>query len=79
MNLTIETMIEELNKDQLDGLSKLCFDLAKGSFALILLPVQKLHDNPLNEITKMAIGLLIGLAFTSAALILLKLKEKIKK
>lgn len=79
MNLTNATMIEELNRDQLDGLSKLCFDLAKGAFALILLPVQKLPENPLNEMLKIAIGVFIGLAFTCVALILLKLKEKVKK
>lgn len=72
-------MIKELNKDQLDGLAKLCFDLAKASFVLILLVVQKLSENPIDAIMKISIGLLAGLAFTYAALVLLKLKEKAKK
>lgn len=31
---------QELNDDQLDGLAKLCFDLAKLAFALAILPAQ---------------------------------------
>ena len=34
----MKRLINPLNKDQLDGLAKLCFDLAKGAFATAVIP-----------------------------------------
>lgn len=72
-------MLYELNKDQLDGLAKLCFDLAKGAFALSILPVATLTNNPFIEIGKILLGLFWGIALTCLGLIFLKRKEKAKK
>ena len=65
-------VFSELNRDQLDGLAQLCFDLAKGVFALILLPVSTIFQNPVLSLIKMFFALAAGLAFTYAALVLLK-------
>jgi len=62
------------NKDQLNGLAKLCFDLAKGSF--ILSTTSPISSTPADALLSGAKSLLLGLAFTYAALILLKLKEQ---
>jgi hypothetical protein len=35
----------QLNKDQLDGLAQMLFDLAKGAFALIFLPIQSVAND----------------------------------
>lgn len=72
-------MIKKLNKDQLDGLAKLCFDLAKGAFALSILPVTNVTSDPLTEIGKILSGLFLGIALTYLGLIFLKRKEKAKK
>lgn len=72
-------MIKELNKDQLDGLAKLCFDLAKAAFILIITPFNEFTKDPLTAIIKMLISLIGGLAFTIVALVLLKVKERVKK
>lgn len=71
-------MLKELNKDQLDGLAKLCFDLAKGAFLLVFAPYSEITKEPLVATLKMFIGLIGGLAFTYVALVLLKLKENVK-
>lgn len=68
-------VFSELNNDQLNGLAQLCFDLAKGSFALIIFPADKRFENPIMEIIKTFVLLITGLAFTYIALVLLKLKE----
>jgi hypothetical protein len=72
-------IIGELNKDQLDGLAKLCFDLAKASLVIALLPATSIPSNPIFALVKMLIGLVWGLAFTYLALVILKAKEKLTK
>ena len=68
-------MVVILNKEQLDGLAKLCFDLAKGGFALAVLAPAT--SSSLATFISGLRGLLIGLALTYLALILLRLKEQI--
>ncbi|OGH18109.1 MAG: hypothetical protein A3F31_02075 [Candidatus Levybacteria bacterium RIFCSPHIGHO2_12_FULL_38_12] len=70
-------MIRELNSDQLGGLAKLCFDLAKAGLLLSLLPSSTLSNNLILSILNIAVGLFIGLAFTYCALILLHLKHNV--
>ena len=68
-------VFSELNRDQLDGLAQLCFDLAKGSFAIILFPTTTYSHNPMLALVKMFAAFIAGLAFTYTALLLLKLKD----
>lgn len=71
-------LFEELNRDQLTGLSNLCFDIAKGSLGLVFLSMTNLSDNLILGIVRVMFAFLMGLAFTYAALVLLKLKGQIK-
>lgn len=64
--------INELNDEQLKGLADLSFDLAKGAFALAVFPI--IGGRKPIEILAAA---MVGVAFTYAALILLKLKGKL--
>lgn len=66
--------LRPLNKDQLEGLAKLCFDLAKGGFAFAFFPSVIIPDMLL-KVVSMVTGLLIGLAFTYIALLLLQYKR----
>ncbi|MBI2442275.1 MAG: hypothetical protein HYV40_00010 [Candidatus Levybacteria bacterium] len=68
-------MIQELNKEQLTALSNLSFDIAKGSFATIILPVIDLQTDPVLSIARIMTAFIAGLAFTYFGLLLLKLKE----
>jgi hypothetical protein len=77
-NILMPSIFSELNDDQLDGLAKLCFDLAKGVFAFILLPVATYFQDPLLSLFKMFFALVAGLAFTYVALLILKLKEYVE-
>ena len=70
---------DDLNKDQLDGLAELSFSLAKVVFAFILLPANNIFNNINFEIISKIITTIMGLAFTVLALVILKLKEKVKK
>lgn len=70
-------VFQELNNDQLDGLAKLCFDLAKGSFALAILPSTSIPQDPVVGFVKVLMGLMWGFAFTYIALVLLKYKKGI--
>lgn len=71
-------LIKELNNDQLDGLAKLCFDLAKGSLFLALFPAVEIITNPLLTFFRMLMGLFLGIVFTNIALVLLKVKRSTK-
>jgi hypothetical protein len=73
------SIIGDLNKDQLDGLATLAFDLAKVAFAFMLLPAENPLGNFFLEIVSKMLTAIIGLAFTYLALVFLKLKEIIKK
>ncbi len=66
------------NKDQLNGLANLCFDLAKGAFVLALLPAPDIAANPFLRVFNILVELFIGLAFSYAALVLLRIKGQIK-
>lgn len=68
-------LFKELNNDQLDGLAKLSFDLARGSLLLALFPAVELISNPLLTFLRILMSLSLGLVFTYIALILLKAKE----
>lgn len=68
-------LFQELDDEQLDGLARLCFDLAKVSFVIALFPTSDIFVEPLISIMKIVIPLFTGLAFTYAALLLLKLKK----
>lgn len=70
---------DELNRDQLSGLANLCFDLSKVTFAFVLVPPENVSGNIFQLITSKLYVVLIALAFTYAALVLLKLKEIVKK
>lgn len=69
-------LLGELNKDQLNGLANLCFDLAKGAFGLALLPTPFIIKEPINGILRMFLAIFVGIVFTYSAIILLKLKER---
>lgn len=68
-------IFKEFKKDQLDGLAKLCFDLAKGAFLIAFFPTPQSMSNPFIALLNIFIGLLIGLAFTYCALLLLERKN----
>lgn len=70
--------LKELNNDQLDGLAKLAFDMARAAFILAILPTPSIPDNPGFGLFKILIGLFWGLACTYVALVLLKAKERVK-
>ena len=70
--------MRDLNKDQLDGLAKLCFDLAKVVLGVSFVPSTTLYENFQLSLIRIIAGLLIGLAFIYLALVILKLKERIK-
>lgn len=65
-----------LNKDQADGLAKLCFDLAKGAFVLAL--IGPFGQSTIGAFLSAARGFLLGIALTMCALLLLKLKEELR-
>lgn len=69
-------ILENFNRDQLNGLAKLCFDLAKGAFLIALFPAPNLQENYILASLKVILGLVVGLAFTYIALVLLKSKEQ---
>jgi hypothetical protein len=71
-------LLKDPNKDQLSGIANLCFDLSKASFIVVLLPTQNSSDGILQLIMSKLITIFIALAFTYAALVLLKLKENVK-
>lgn len=71
-------LLKDPNKDQLSGIANLCFDLSKASFIVVLLPTEKSSDGILQLIMSKLITIFIALAFTYAALVLLKLKENVK-
>lgn len=64
-----------LNKDQLDGLAGLCFDLAKGSLAISVL--SPLGSSNILVALNGVRGVVIGIVFTYIALVLLRAKEKV--
>ncbi|OGM30053.1 hypothetical protein A2630_02350 [Candidatus Woesebacteria bacterium RIFCSPHIGHO2_01_FULL_44_10] len=67
----------KLNKEQLDGLAKFNFDLARSAFIVAVLPAPAIPEDKLAPL-KMLVGLFWGLAFTYLALLVLKIKERIK-
>lgn len=70
--------MKQLNRDQLDGLAKFCFDLAKAGLLLALFPTTDLPTKPIVSSLKIISGLIAGIAFTYFALVLLKAKEEVK-
>lgn len=70
-------MFSELNKDQLDKLASLCFDLAKIAFGFAFFPAAESMSHILESLVKVFISALMGLAFTYRGLIFLKRKEEI--
>ena len=68
--------ISELNKDQLDNLAKLCFDIAKGLFLVAFAPFIVQFANVNFQIITVSSAMILGLVFTYGGLVLLKLKEK---
>lgn len=68
-------LFQQLNNDQLDGLARLCFDLAKAAFLLAIFPAVEVSSSIVISLLKMLIALLLGLVFTYIALVLLKRKE----
>lgn len=71
-------LLRDLNRDQLDGLAKLCFDLAKGAFGLTILAGIDITANLLIGMLKIIVSLFIGIALTYCALVILKVKENIQ-
>lgn len=71
-------MFNELNADQLDGLAKLSFDLARAAFILAILPSPSIPDNPGTGLFKILLGLFWGLVCTYMALVLLRAKERLR-
>ena len=65
----------ELNDEQWDGLARLCFDIAKASLILALLPTQTDSANLVFLTLKILFGLILGLVFIYLALLSLKLKK----
>lgn len=68
-------LFRELNRDQLNGLANLSFDLAKGAFAVSLFPAIEFGDNIFLQLLKIVLALLSGLAFTYIAVLLLREKR----
>ncbi|HBQ51292.1 hypothetical protein A3B42_03195 [Candidatus Daviesbacteria bacterium RIFCSPLOWO2_01_FULL_38_10] len=68
-------IIGNLDKEQLDGLAKLMFDLAKASFILAIFPSALTEDLTI-KLFKILLGLFWGLVCTYLALLLLKMKGK---
>lgn len=66
--------IGKLNNEQLDSLSKLCFDLAKAGYILAFFPTL-IEEDLASQIIKILSGFLIGLVFTYLGLLLLKGKK----
>lgn len=68
-------MIYVLNKEQLSGLANLCFDLAKGAFAVGLFPAASINSsNFLVIASNIVVGITVGVAFVYAALVILQIK-----
>ena len=67
--------IGELNDDQLDGLAKLTFDLARASFILAILPTSFIPENPVVGLFKTLLGLFWVLVCTYLALVILRKKK----
>lgn len=63
----------ELNKDQLDGLSKFCFDVSKG--ALVFAVFSSSGQNYAESINKF-ISLFLRIALIFIAMVLLKMKAE---
>lgn len=72
MNLSIN----KLNSNQTIGLANLCFDLAKAAFVIVFFPTANIFGDFITTLLKMLTGLVIGLAFTYLALLILESKEK---
>lgn len=71
-------MFQELDKEQLNGLANLCFDLAKGSIALAVLPSFSVQENPLLGFFRIVLGLFWGVVFTWFAMVFLKRKGEMQ-
>lgn len=71
----VNQFFSELNNDQLDGLAKLMFDLAKASFIIAFFP-SVLSEDPGIKLFKILLGLFWGLVCTYLALLLLQRKER---
>ena len=69
-------ILHEFNNDQLDGLAKLYFDLARVAFVFAIFPASSVPIDPITGLFKIILGLIWGLACTYFALVLLKAKEK---
>ncbi len=52
------------NKDQLDALANLLFDLSKGCFALIFLPITSINKDPILGFTKVLMAIIAGIAIS---------------
>lgn len=72
-----EFSIRELNKDQLEALAALCFDLAKGALGLSIIPPLITSENAFVTLLKLMLGLFWGVAFTYVGLLLLKAKRRV--
>lgn len=72
-------VLNDPNKDQLSGLADLCFDLSKAAFVIILLPADSTSKGIYELIMSKLVTVFIALAFTYAALLLLRAKEDVKK
>lgn len=70
-------VFKELNDDQLDGLAKLSFDLARAAFILAILPAPGIPSDPLAGLLKIVLSLFWGLVCTYIALVLLRAKARL--
>ncbi len=68
-------LFQELNKDQLQGLANLCFDLAKAEFVLMIVPAFESNIEVAGLIIRATVALISGLAFTAIGVLLLKDKK----
>jgi hypothetical protein len=69
---------KQLNKAQKNELAKLCFDLAKGAFALVILQTINGSLITIQELLKIILSLLYSIAFTAMGLLLLRQKRRMK-
>jgi len=68
-------LFQELNRDQLKGLSNLSFDLAKGQFIFVIVPTLDPNVGIIVLTIRIILALLTGIAFTIIGVLLLKSKE----
>lgn len=71
-------IFKEPNEEQLHELAKLCFDLARGAFAIAVLQTVNSSISS-TEVLKILVGALWGIVFAYLGLLSLKMKERIKK